>query len=260
MLTGQSVDHNRVARAWAAIRRHARDDGTTASVRHACAACAEAVSAQGAGLSLARVTGSGEPICATGQVGAELEELQFTLGEGPAVDASAGSAVVASDLSSVDSGRRWPMFVRAALHRGINAVTSVPMRAGAIQTGVLTVYRTSPGRLSDDEMADLLVYADAAMLLVLGSTDGIADERSVLTGNGFEERRAEVHQAAGMISVQLGVGVEEALVRLRAHAYAEERGLAEVARDVVARRLRFTVDPTVNPASENPPSGREENR
>ena len=51
--------------------------------------------------------------------------------------------------------------------------------------------------------------------------------------------RAEVHQASGMISVQLNVSLAEALVRLRAHAYAQERPIAEVAADVVARRLRF---------------------
>ncbi|WP_433790801.1 hypothetical protein [Actinoplanes sp. CA-252034] len=42
-----------------------------------------------------------------------------------------------------------------------------------------------------------------------------------------------------MISVQLGVTVEVALVRLRAHAYAAGRDLDEVAGDVLARRLRF---------------------
>ncbi|MFD0630267.1 ANTAR domain-containing protein [Catenulispora yoronensis] len=51
--------------------------------------------------------------------------------------------------------------------------------------------------------------------------------------------RAEVHQATGMISVQLGVSLAEALVRLRAHAWAADRLLADVAADVVARRLRF---------------------
>jgi hypothetical protein len=51
--------------------------------------------------------------------------------------------------------------------------------------------------------------------------------------------RAVVHQATGMVSVQLGVSVEEALLRLRAHAYGSERPLGEVAEDVVARRLRF---------------------
>jgi hypothetical protein len=51
--------------------------------------------------------------------------------------------------------------------------------------------------------------------------------------------RPVVHQATGMISVQLGVSIQEALLRLRAHAYGSERPLGEIAEDVVARRLRF---------------------
>ena len=42
-----------------------------------------------------------------------------------------------------------------------------------------------------------------------------------------------------MITVQLGVTAAVALVRLRAFAYAHDRRLRDVARDVVARRLRF---------------------
>jgi AmiR/NasT family two-component response regulator len=51
--------------------------------------------------------------------------------------------------------------------------------------------------------------------------------------------RAEVHQATGMISVQLGVSLEEAFVRLRAHAFASGGALGDVAGEVVGRRLRF---------------------
>jgi GAF domain-containing protein len=233
----------------------------TMLVRHACEACTQALGARGAGLSLARGEGLGEPVCAVGLGVDELEELQFTLGEGPSVDAAAGRApVLVSDLSGADSGRRWPMFTPAALHRGVRSVISVPLRAGAIHVGVLNVYRAMPGTPTQDELADLLVYADATMLLLMGTNDGIATSRPEITGNGFDERRAEVHQAVGMISVQLGIGVEEALVRLRAHAYAEERRLAEVARDVVERRLRFSPHTSGNPTGDGPGSGKEEDR
>jgi AmiR/NasT family two-component response regulator len=64
----------------------------------------------------------------------------------------------------------------------------------------------------------------------------------------MSESRAEVHQATGMISVQLGVGLEEAFVRLRAHAFASNAGLGDVAAEVVDRRLRFGPGP--RPAQE----------
>ncbi len=53
------------------------------------------------------------------------------------------------------------------------------------------------------------------------------------------ELHAVVHQAAGMVSIQLDISVGEALVRLRAHAFATDRPLTEVAREVIARTLRF---------------------
>ncbi len=49
-----------------------------------------------------------------------------------------------------------------------------------------------------------------------------------------------MHQATGMILVQLGIPAQDAFVRLRAHTFATRRPLAEVARDVVVRRLVFT--------------------
>jgi hypothetical protein len=54
-----------------------------------------------------------------------------------------------------------------------------------------------------------------------------------------------------MVSVQLGVDVEEAFVRLRAYAYAEDRRLTDVARDVVGRRLRFPTESDAEPGGDN---------
>jgi hypothetical protein len=53
------------------------------------------------------------------------------------------------------------------------------------------------------------------------------------------EDRAELFQAQGMVMVQLGITIGEAMARMRAYAYAENRRLGEVARDIVARQLRF---------------------
>jgi len=86
----------------------------------------------------------------------------------------------------------------------------------------------------------VLLYADAVLMLALDERGGLASGAVDPAGSGLTERRAEVHQAAGMISVQLGVSLTDALVALRAHAYAEGRSTWEVAADVVARRLSFT--------------------
>jgi hypothetical protein len=64
--------------------------------------------------------------------------------------------------------------------------------------------------------------------------------------------RAEIDQATGMLTVQLGVGVAEAFARLRAHAYASDRRLAHVARDIVARRCGCTATPAGTTVPQRP--------
>lgn len=51
--------------------------------------------------------------------------------------------------------------------------------------------------------------------------------------------RAVVHQATGMIAVQLDSSLDDAIARLRSEAFAGRRSLYDLARDVVARRVRF---------------------
>jgi len=61
-------------------------------------------------------------------------------------------------------------------------------------------------------------------------------------GRDLALHRAEIDQATGMLTVQLGVPAAEAFARLRAYAYARDRRLADVAGDIVARRLRLHRD------------------
>ena len=54
--------------------------------------------------------------------------------------------------------------------------------------------------------------------------------------------RAEVSQVTGMLVAQLEVEPAEALVRLRAHAFATGRSATDVACDILDRRLRRQAD------------------
>jgi hypothetical protein len=144
-----------------------------------------------------------------------------------------------ADLASAASGRRWPVYAPAAVALGVRGVFSIPVRAGAARIGVLDLYRDRPGPLTGDELSDVLAYTDALLVLALDHQGGISPGVQEFLGAQFTERRAGVHQAAGMVSVQLDIGVTQALARLRAYAYAHDRRLAEVSADVVARRLSF---------------------
>lgn len=244
---------NRATRVWASIHARARADGTTATVQHACVACMQATAAAGASLSMTSETGL-ELMFASDSHSEELEELQFTLGQGPALDGADGAGpVLVDDLSAAEAWQRWPVFAPAAADRGIGAMFAFPVAAGAARFGVLDLYRHSAGPLSSAELADALVFSDAILVLALYDRGGLQAGVEMLDGD-VADRRAEVHQAAGMASVQLGITVIDALARLRAYAFVHDRGLAEVAADVVARRLRFSPDePTDNDSGSDGP-------
>jgi hypothetical protein len=178
----------------------------------------------------------------TDTVSERVENLQLLLGEGPCRDAfDTGSPVLADDLLARAWRDRWPMFAGAAVQAGTRAVFALPLRAGALGVGVLDLYRDSPGMLAGQDLADALDFADAVTDLLLA--EALSDEdRNGDHGGGagsYLVQRAVVHQATGMISVQLETGLEEAYARLRAYAFAVARTLEAVADDVVARRLRF---------------------
>ena len=169
-----------------------------------------------------------------------IEDLQYTLGEGPCVDAYGGNEpVVEPDLAD-RGGTRWAAFTPPAVEAGALAVFGFPLRVGVVRIGALNLYRDLPGPLDDDQHADGLVLAGIAARAVLAMQ---AEGRPGMLGRELEagsDFRFVVHQASGMVSVQLDVSVGESLVRLRAYAFAHDRPLTEVARDVVARRLRLS--------------------
>jgi len=168
-----------------------------------------------------------------------IEELQFTLGEGPCVDAyNQGRPVLEPDLADPEEPR-WLAFSPRALAADARAVFGFPLQVGAVRLGALNLYRDRPGPLSDDQHADALVLADVAAQFVLAKQanaplDMVATELDA----GANFHLAE-HQASGMVAAQLGVSVAEALIRLRAHAFSHDVALTQVADEVVARRLRF---------------------
>ena len=235
------MNADRRMRLWGLVVAHARGEAVT--VEHVCAAAMSAAGVDSAAVALALSASPRETMYASDRVAGEVEELTLTLGEGPGVDAFAGGPVLVGDLSAPDCLVRWPVFALGALRVGVRAVFALPLRVGGIRLGVLDLYRARPGDLDREQLADALVLADTACALLL---DAVSERDPRRLNAGAPEPagppQPEVHQATGMITVQLGVSVAVALVRLRAHAYAHDRRLRDVAADVVARRLRFDPD------------------
>jgi hypothetical protein len=210
-----------------------------------CDAAVAGVDVDGAGVTVMVSPTVRDTMHATDRVAGELEEWQLAFGQGPCVDAfAAGGPVLVMDLDSPDYWARWPAFTSAAVDSGARAVFALPLQVGAIRLGVLDLYRTRPGPLSPHELADALAFADTASMLLLDEAAGTQPDTAELAWQRDDPtaHQAQVHQATGMILVQLGINAEAAFARLRAYAYAHDRRLGHVARDVVERRLRFEPD------------------
>lgn len=231
------MDRERTAVVTEAIEKVACADGvSTPSVAHVCHACADVVGAVGVCAAAPGAAGPYEPLCAAGPVGAELAELQATVGEGPGTETvTRGRPMLVSNLDAAGVQRRWPLFASAASELGTTAVLAFPLQVGAIRVGVLEIYWAKrPARSS--ALSYGLLFADAALraLIEADDVDG--------TGEPYLDRWPEVHQATGMVSAQLRVGAAEAYALLRAYAFAGDQSLRAVAREVVERRLHFSPD------------------
>lgn len=223
-------------------RLPAGSGGSAGLLRRVCTAATLALSASGAGISVITDDGIRGVSVASDPHSARIEELQFLLGEGPCMDAFATRRpVLVPDLTD-GATARWPMYTPAAHEGGIRAVFAFPLQIGATRIGVLDLFRQCAGPLAGDELPMALTFADVTVAALLDRREdagvgGADDDLAAAV-----EHRAELFQAQGMVMVQLGVTIDEAMARVRAHAYAEGRPVGEIARDVVARRLRFDRD------------------
>ena len=235
------IGFERARRALATSHR----DGTTL-----CAPFVDHFPISGAAVSVMVSGASGQStICASDDVAARIDELQFDLGEGPCWDAMGSHSPVLTPDLAVMGRSTWPAFGEAvARDDRASAVASVfafPLTIGSLEIGAIDLYSVQPTELQTTAVSEASELADIAAWQVL---------RKIL-GEELDEvprySRREIHQATGMIIAQLDVTAEEASLLLRAHAFATSRSVRDLANDVIARRIDFSE----NGRSDDPPVG-----
>ncbi|UGT63832.1 GAF and ANTAR domain-containing protein [Nocardia asteroides] len=217
-----------------------------------CASAVRLTGTDGAAVAvLSAASQARELVYATDALAQQIDELQFTVGEGPCVEAyHHDRRELWPDLSAGAAGARWPAFSADALALGVRAVFAFPVPGAQGAVGVLELYRSTTGALSADEQESAGACADVVGAALRGEWErriraagGVqgAVEAAVARGAGVADgySRTVVFNAAGMVAVQLAVSPDEALARLRAYAYANGRSISEVAADIVARTLNM---------------------
>nr|WP_257785407.1 GAF and ANTAR domain-containing protein [Lentzea guizhouensis] len=199
-------------------------------------ACVDVLPVDGASVSAMSGPRERETLYASDKIAARIEDIQFSLGEGPCFEAFASRRpVLVPDLPQA-SVQEWPMFAATVNPLPVGAIFAFPLQAGAIGIGAIDLYRRRPGWLSAEELAVALEVVDVVTAVLLGVLLGEANGTDGLRGV-LSPGREQVHQATGMVLAALGVSAEEALSRLRGYAFVVDRSLDEVAEDIVSRRL-----------------------
>ncbi|MEU9205951.1 GAF and ANTAR domain-containing protein [Streptomyces sp. NPDC048332] len=240
--SGESMLPGDVGRFSDALARATAEESEVAVPAALCQACVDLLDITGASISL---QGEGDARVlwwSSSEVAGQLAEAQYTLGDAPcqsAVDLVA--PVLAADLTQGPDARRWPFFAQQAVALGVRAVFSLPLSAGGLALGTLDLYREEAGELSERDRAFAFPMAEAITTALLNLPGGPAtsdpDEDMWLAM--AESDHEEVHQATGMIMVHLGVDPQQALARLRAHAFSHDLTVTEAARSVIEGKVRF---------------------
>ena len=212
-----------------------------------CDACVELLEVDGASISYMNDGTLQGTFGSSGQLSRTLDELQFTYGEGPCLEAVAQRRpVLAPDLDD-PAEDRWPALTQAVLGHGIHAVFALPVTVASTPVGALDLYRRSSGPLDDVALTGGVWAAGLAALPLLDLMASERDWRGAADGQGSWEQlasleRVEVYQATGMIVAALQVSAADALVRLRAHAISRDMTASAVAYQILDRRLVLQAD------------------
>lgn len=185
-------------------------------------------------------------VCASDSLAARLDELQFDLGEGPRWVAARTRVPVLEPRVREVEHPLWPVFHAALMNTTVAALYVIPLTLGALDVGIVELYSTTPAALDRSDRAKAVVLADQIAwnlldrLLRMQETDASSSMQPGTTASPLSRR--EIHQATGMVLVQMNVTPTEALLLLRGHAFAHGKSVRATAGDVVARRLLFSPD------------------
>lgn len=207
-----------------------------------CQVCTRLVPVTGAAIVETIEVNRRHLVCATDDVAAQLETLQFSLGEGPGVYAvRTGTPVQVSDLHQAGH-LQWPIFAEAASHTTARALYCIPLRIETISVGVLTLYRDQPGLLTDPELTSAQLCAHVAFWMLLASRVDPRADPPPPQPTDPNHTPAAIQQATRMVMTQLAISADAALATLRAYAYAHAQPLDQVAGHIISGRLRFPLD------------------
>ncbi|MFF9897938.1 GAF and ANTAR domain-containing protein [Streptomyces longispororuber] len=205
--------------------------------RRVCAAVCEGLGMGGATLSLLTDTPSRQLLAATNDDALLLEETQFTVLEGPCIEAAQTGEPVALDDLWRDL-TPWPLFgaeVREKLPQ-VRSVYGFPLFFGDYVLGSVDLLAYDAHALDAEALEEAAAVADAVTaalmptreMLLTGSDAPSWEPEEVVRAHWYDTSRA-----VGALAARRGIAPEDALALLRAEAFRTGRSLADITADVL---------------------------
>ena len=221
-----------------------------------CEACVDLLEVDGASISLIRQGATQGTFGSSGELSRTLDELQFTYGQGPCMDAVATNRLVAAEDLDGPGEARWPGLVEAVLGYGVRAMYALPVTVASTPIGALDLFRLRRGPLDGVALSGGLWAAGLASLPLLDLMNADVDWRAAGDkSEAFDQlaslERVEVYQATGMIVAALDISAADAVSLLRGHAVVNDLTASEVAYRVLDHRI-LLVDGELRPAGGGP--------
>jgi len=191
--------------------------------------------AEGAGLTLLEQNRS-DTIVATAQFVSEIDDIQYSLGQGPCISAAADGVTVMS--GSLGGDKRWPKFGSKVARLGVHSVVSLPLITEEGLVGAMNVYAHGKNSFTDNAGRIGELFAIPAAIAVqnaqvLAQTKRLASQlQTALSARGVVDR------ALGIMMSRTGGTEAEAMDRMRALSQQRHEKLVHVAGTIVDEAVR----------------------
>jgi GAF domain-containing protein len=223
----------RLARALSQVATLLLEDPQSDHLLHRLAElCADTIPASvSCGITLSGPDRRPRTIASSGDLATTIDEIQYTIDDGPCLQALRTDAVVRCDDLATD--RRWSPFPERAVRRGVRSTLSLPMELPGNKRGVFNLYGPQPSAFDDSDVAVGTVFAEHSGLVVaaaeryLESLELTAHLQDALTS------RAVIDQAKGIIMGQRHCSADDAFAQLVAVSQHNNIKLRDVASSLV---------------------------
>ena len=179
-------------------------------------------------------------VTAAGDFVRRIDEIQYSLNEGPCLQAYESQDLVLTE--DLEDEQRWPRFTAAALQHGLRGLVAAPLTVRGSRLVALNVYALRARVFDESTVETAALFAEQASIVLANAE---AFTRAQATAISLEQAltsRSVIDMAKGIVMAREACGPAEAFDVLRQMSQTQHRKLREIARELIDQVQREAVD------------------